>query len=266
MVNRNKQFQIMVGVILTIIFSNNIYSQHLSELMPLNKYQKFGWMVGPAFYNRAQLDPQYGSATFKNYPIPGFNAGFEYDFRPNKRWSIISGFTVAKEPIYKVKFHFPEGDIYPNYPESSDKLKAYAIVSFSVPIYISIKKRIGDKAFGQLRTGLKLMYFPPGDAYTSATFHSLEQDMSKEVWGIKASSQDYSYYGSYIIGGGVNWMFKKLLLKTNLIYVWNFTPTIEGEYQFDHLLITEKSRGDYTLSGNYLALLFIIHFQKRDRD
>ncbi len=253
----------MVGLFLTIFFSNQIYSQDNNELKPLKKYHRFGWMIGPAIYNNAHINPQYGSATFKNYPILGFNAGFEYDFRPDKRWSIISGLTVANEPIYSFYVYFPKGDIFADYPDVDHRLKGYANISFSVPLYISIKKRIWENAYAQLRTGIKIMYFPSGDAYTSIMFINQELGTSKEVWGIKASSQDFSYYGSYIIGGGVNWMFKRLLLKTNLIYFWNFTPTITGEYQFDHLLITEKSRGDYTLSGNYLALLITFHFKKR---
>lgn len=253
---------IVLGFLLAPLFSKVIFAQDANELKILNQYQRFGFVAGPALYNRAELKPQFGSGTFKNFPIWGFNAGFEYDFYPEKRWSFITGLFVAKEPIYKAQVYFVDGDIFENYGESIEDFKAYAIVSFSVPVYISLKKKLWNRVYGQLRTGLKVMYLPPGDAYTSMTYTNQDIGITKEVWGIKAQSQDYSYYGSFIVGCGISWAAKRFLIKTNMIYVMNFQPTMFGEYQFDNLLITEHSRGYYTLTGNYIALLFTFHFNK----
>jgi hypothetical protein len=38
----------------------------------------------------------------------------------------------------------------------------------------------------------------------------------------------------------------------------NFQNAMEGEYLFDNMFMSERSRGDYKLSGNYLGLLFSI--------
>ncbi len=51
-----------------------------------------GIIAGPVLYNKATITPQYGDYTFENKPILGFNAGIEYDFYPDAKWSFITGF------------------------------------------------------------------------------------------------------------------------------------------------------------------------------
>ena len=76
------------------------------------------------------------------------------------------------------------------------------------------------------------------------------------------TTQEFEYYGGCEIGGGILWAANKFLLKANIIYIMNFQPIMIGEYQYGNLVNEPPSRGDYTLSGNYLALMFTFHFNK----
>ena len=92
----------VVGFLLTIVIRSQLSAQENKEYPVLQKYRKISLMVGPAIYNRAQTYPQYGSYTLTNKPIPGYNAGINYDFQPDKKWSFITGLWFAKEPIYSI--------------------------------------------------------------------------------------------------------------------------------------------------------------------
>lgn len=238
------------------VFQNQDYSQ-------LEKYRKTGLMVGPMVYDKALIIPQYGDYTFENKPIPGLNFGFEYDFYPHKKWSLISGLYVNSEAVYNIRYRIFEKDLYPDWPEDLvDKAKAYAIKTFSVPLMLQLNLQTSEKSFINFRTGLKLMYFPAGEAGFGLSISDSALSDHREIFGLNLKSPDFPLYGSYVVGTGVSYAMKKALLKLNLIYVMNFQKTITGEYHFDNLMSSSPSRGYYELTGNYLALQFSIHFKK----
>jgi len=110
---KSKKILSMMGVFLIIVFTPEVFSQNVSEYHGLKKYRKWGIIIGPTLYNRATLEPQYGDYTFENKPMLGFNAGFEYDFYPDRKWSFITGLIVAMEPAYKIVYSLNEEDLYP---------------------------------------------------------------------------------------------------------------------------------------------------------
>ncbi len=255
----------MVGFLLTIVFIPKLFSQNVSEYYALKKYRKWGIIAGPIIYNRATLDPQYGDYTFENKPMLGFNAGFEYDFYPDRKWSFITGLIVALEPTYNVRINIKKEDVYSYFEEDVLMLddKYYAMTSFSVPILLRLNIQINKRVFVNFRTGLKVMYFPAGSASLSWTFHNEDDTESREVFGLRMDSPDNMFQGSYIIGSGISYTAKKVLLKANVIYVMNFQNSMEGEYLFDNLFVSPRSYGYYKLSGNYLGLLFSVSLTKK---
>ncbi len=267
MVKRSVIITTIVGLVLTIVFAPKAFSQVTFEYYALKKYHKWGIITGPVLYNRAKLEPQYGEYTFENRPIWGFNAGFDYDFHPANKWSFITGLIVALEPVYNIKYSFKEEDIYPQFKGGDvDKAKMYAMTSFSAPLLIRLNLQIGDKMFMNFRTGLKVMYFPSGFASFSLTYHNKDNTEAREVFGLKAESPDNWIQGSFVIGTGVSYALKKILIKANLVYVMNFQNTMEGEYLFDNLFVSPRSYGFYKLSGNYIGLLFTINLAKRQKN
>ena len=254
----------MVGFILTIAFAHNIFGQNTNEYYALKKYRRWGIVAGPILYKRATLEPKYGEYTFENKPIWGFNAGFEYDFYPDRKWSFITELLVALEPAYSIEYSFKKEDIYPQFTDGCvDSDKMYAITSFSFPLLVRLNIHAGNKVFVNFRTGLKAMYFPSGRASMSVTFHNEDDTESREMFGLQAESPYNSFQGSFIIGSGISYALKRLLLKANMIYVMNFQNEMEGEYLFDNMFVSPRSYGYYKLSGNYLGLLFSVSLAKK---
>jgi hypothetical protein len=263
MVKYNLIIIAMVGNFLTIAFPLVIRAQQKIEYTELSKYRKWSFVAGPILYDKATLIPQYGDYTFENLKIPGFNAGFEYDFYPEKKWSFLTGFLVALEPVYSVNYRIYNKDLFPESEgDLSNKTKMYALVSFSAPLMMHLKIKTGNKTFASFLTGLKAMYFPHGSADMVQAITSLELLESREVFGLKLESPENSFQGSFVVGTGFSYAVEKVLLKANLIYVMNFQNTMSGEYQFANLFTSPDSRGYYNLSGNYLGLLFSASLRK----
>ncbi len=238
------------------VFHNQDYTQ-------LANYRKTGLMAGPMLYDKAYNILQYGEYTFENKPIPGLNFGLEYDFYPEKKWSLISGFYVNSEAVYNIRYRILKKDLYPDWPgDMVEKAKAYAIKTFSVPLMLQLNLQTSSKSFLNFRTGLKLMYFPAGESDFVMSISDSALSDYREIFGLKLKSPDFPLFGSYVVGTGVSYAMKKALLKLNLIYVMNFQKTITGEYQFDNLMSSSPTRGYYELTGNYLALQLSIHFKK----
>jgi hypothetical protein len=253
----------MVGFILTIVLCSEAAGQLNSQYPVLSKYRKWGIVAGPVLYNKARIYPQYGDYTFQNRPMWGFNAGFEYDFYPDRQWSFITGFLVAYEPIYNIKYRILKQDLYPHfYEDYVDKFKSYAYFSYSVPLLMRLNIQAGKNSFVNFLAGMKVMYFPPGESYYGLVIHNEDMTESREIFGLNLPAQDNKYYGSVIVGAGASYLLKKVLLKANFIYVMNFPSTIKGEYQFGNLFTSLPARGDYKLSGSYLGLVFSASLKK----
>lgn len=257
------ELKIMVGLILTIIFPLPAQAQQKADYPALSKYRNWSVFAGPVIYDRATLTPQYGDYTFENKPISGFNAGFEYDFYPDKKWSFVTGFYTTIEPVYNLEFTIKQTDIYSHfYQDYTDHVKKYSIVTFSSPLLLKLNIQTSKKSFASFLTGFKVMYFPHGSADMVYAFSSEELSESREVFGLNLESPENSFQGSFVVGTGFSYALDKVLLKTNLIYVMNFQNTISGEYQFANMLTSPDTRGYYDLSGNYLGFLFSVSLRK----
>ena len=254
----------MMGTMLIMASLPPAFAQEQKTYSELSDFSKWSFVAGPLLYNKAEITPQYGNNTFENRNMPGFNAGVMYDFYPDRKWSFQTGLLVAKEPIYSVRVRIDHDDIYPEWPgDLNDKFKAYAIYTFSFPLFLRLNVQTGDHSYASFLTGLKAMYFPSGQQELTWAISSDELADYREIYGLKLESHENTMQGSFVIGAGFSQARKKVLLKANLIYVMNFQNTISGEYQFGNLFTSPPTRGYYDLSGNYLGLLFAVSFKKK---
>ena len=255
----------MVGVILTIIALNTVHAQFNKEYPALKNYSKFSIVAGPVMYDRATLIKKYGDYTFENLPVFSFNAGFGYDFHPDKKWAVTTGLITALEPSYRFRLKVKKEDLFTSWADEDlvDINTMYSICSFSAPLLIRFNLQTNKNSFVNFRTGIKVMYFPEGEAEFTYLISSEDQMETREIFGLRASSPEQKYHGSFVIGTGYAIATKKLLLKSNLMYVMNFQNLMEGEYLFGNLEQSGNSRGSYKLSGNYLGLLFSVGFKKK---
>ena len=253
----------MLGFLLSIAFLKMSFSQEQKVYSELYKYSKWSFVAGPVVYKKAELRSQYGTLTFKNKPMLGFNLGVLYDFYPERKWSFQTGLIVAKEPVYSIYYKISQNDLYEDYPgDLIDEFKSYALYSFSVPILLRLNLQTGRKTFATFLTGLKVMYFPHGESEYTYAISNDELSDYREIFGLKLESPENSLQGSFVVGTGFFCALEKVLLNANLIYVMNFQNTISGEYQFANLFTSPDTRGYYDLSGNYLGLLFSVSLKK----
>lgn len=253
----------LLGILLSNAFLKTSFSQEQKVYYELSKFSKWSLVAGPVIYNKAELNPQYGDLSFENKSMWGFNAGVMYDFYPDRKWSFQTGLIVAKEPIYSVEYEIDKNDLYPSYTENlTGEAKMYSLYTFSSPLIVSLNLKTGKRTFANLSTGLKIMYFPSGEAEYTLAISDEQLSDYREIFGLKLESPENSFQGSFVIGTGFSYALEKVLLKTNLIYVMNFQNTISGEYQFANLFTSPDSRGYYDLSGNYLGLLFSVSLKK----
>jgi len=251
---------------LVILFDAASFAQNNKYYPELSKYSHWSVIAGPALYNKAKLYPEYGDYTFDNRPIWSFNAGFEYDFIPDGKWSFTTGIIVGYEPVYSIEYRIKSEDIYLEYLEDDvDEAKMYAMPSFSFPLLARLNIQVNKIMFAFFTTGLRALYFPPGEASFSLTFSNSDQNESREVFGMRMVSPDNAFQGSFEIGTGLIFPINKVLLKSRIIYVMNFQNIMEGEYLFDNMFVSPRSYGQYELSGNYLTVLVSVSLMKSKR-
>ena len=255
----------MIWLVLTIVNFTKGYGQTTQGFDKLGIYKKWGVVACPVLYNRAVLEPQYGTYTFKNKPIPSYVAGVEYDFFLAKKFSFVTGGLITLEPIYNIRYIIKKEDIYSNFNGDTDNVKAYAMHSFSIPLYLRYRTQVTDNLFWNFITGFKAMYFPNGEAYMSIIYHNEDDTESREVFGLRVESSEDPFYGSFVVGTGASYTLKRILLSAKLIYVVNFKNLMEGEYLFDNMFVSPRSYGYYKLSGNYVGLLFSVNLPKRKK-
>jgi len=252
---------------LVLILVPASFAQSNKHYPELSRYSHWSIIAGPALYNKAKLYPEYGEYTFENRPIWSFNAGFEYDFIPDGKWSFTTGIIVGYEPVYSIEYRIKIEDIYPHFTEDCvDKAKMYAMPSFSFPLLARLNIQVSKKLFAFFTTGLRALYFPHGEASYSLTFSNPDQNESREVFGMRMVSPDNAFQGSFEIGTGLIFPVNKVLLKSRIIYVMNFQNIIEGEYLFDNMFVSPRSYGQYELSGNYLTVLVSVGLSKSKKN
>lgn len=253
---------ILLSILLSNVVVKNTFSQERKVYDRLSGFSNWSFVTGPVLYKKAEIRPQYGNLTFKNKPILGLNAGILYGFNSDRLWSFQTGLIIAKEPVYSVEYEIKNYDLYESYPgDLTHSSKAYTMLTFSSPLLLSLNLQTSKNTFASLLVGSKIMYFPYGQAELT---HAISYELSdyREVFGLKLESQKNAFQGSFVLGTGFSYALQKILLKANLIYVFNLQNTITGEYQFANLFVSADTRGDYNLSGNYLGLLFSISFNK----
>ncbi len=252
-----------IGVIPIFVFSNCIFAQKKESYIELNNYSKWAITIGTVIYEKATLEQKSGQYTFNNFPTLSYNIGIEYDFFPTQKWSFISGIIVALEPAFNIECSFKSEDIFPQFKDGSlIRDKEYSINSFSIPLLSRLNIKAGEKLLFNILLGLKIKYLPEGYVGFGISFSNEDNTQIRQVFGLRAYSQQNSIQGSFIIGPGISYIFNKMYIKMNIQYSLNFQNLIEGEYLFDNLFVSERSYGAYKLSGNYIGLLFTINWRK----
>lgn len=239
-------------IILLFSFSMSLQAQWNKEFPVLGQYWKWGITAGPTLFNKAEISPQFGSQSFDNKSTVSFNAGVDYTFFADRRWSFLTGLWVSQEPICNI-----------DHPDFFWK-EYVSSVNFSIPLIAQMQMQVGKKVFLNLSAGYKAMYIAPGGFDFSVDGNpNIRDDRDEQLFSLSLETPNNHIYGSAIFGVGTALAMKPFLMKINLVYNLYFQNLVAGDYQFTDLTTNTRSTiGTYKMSGNYLGLMVSFYLKK----
>jgi hypothetical protein len=126
---------------------------------------------------------------------------------------------------------------------------------------------MAEKVYFNLETGFQFLIMQKGAFETGLLLSDLEISETREVFGMYGENQgadDFFPYPNFVISPGFYFTLNKMLIQTNFVYQKSLVTLYKGEYLFDNLNQSPRSRGDYKLSGDYIGLSFNIHMLKKE--
>jgi len=143
----------------------------------------------------------------------------------------------------------------------SDYLRGQYI---TIPAFVQFKKQLANKIYFNIETGFQFVIMQPGSFLTGLTLSNQEQDETRQIFSLYGDSSETNIYPNLIISPGFYFTLDKLLIQANFIYQKSFIAYYKGEYLFDNLFVSPRSRGDYELQGDYIGLSFNVHILKKE--
>jgi len=238
----------------------------VENMHPYSNYRNWGIHYSLDLYKKASSYGEYGNVHLTHHRTTAMSFGLGYSFLYKTNWSFTSGFEIRKEPIHHASYILRKEDLFP-YSESpqSSTQKQFWKHSFSLPLVATYTIPINRRLFVDIIGGIKAMYYPK---ISFPLFDEVIEDFGNETKVIllgNIKSHDQVFSGSLIVGSGASFLFKQLLVQTNLKYIYNFRNNIEGEYKFINLLQSSDSGGKFNLSGDYLTLEFVFRLRKSQK-
>mgnify|MGYP003630616841 FL=1 len=225
-----------------------------------NTYGNFGYSVAPVLFNRATITRKYGNTKLSNKPILSYQLGMEYHFNQGKRWGIIIGLNLTGTPLTNASYILNENDIYTGY-NNQEQLNGLGSLYISIPLSIELKTRFSKKIYSNIGLGVKAGFLRGSSNEYLVSYYREDLQEVREVFAMYQLTNSKTPNTSIVLSGGLYFILKKCMIKTNLVYNKSFKNIVEGEYQFGNLLVSEPTRGDYKISGDYFALSTTIYFK-----
>lgn len=159
-------------------------------------------------------------------------------------------------------FELSQEDVYASFGGFKEYIKEYSSVYISVPLNIEYRKKISNKLIFNSSVGLDISYITNSRDDISIQLSSDELNETREVFAAYFETQEKQFQGALAFGAGFYIPLNKLMLQVNLIYNKSFKYLLEGEYQFGNLLVSEPTRGDYKISGDFFGLSTTVYMRK----
>jgi len=225
-----------------------------------NNYGNFGYSVAPVLFNRATITRNYGNTVLSNRSILSYQLGMTYHFNQGKSWGIIIGLNLTGTPLTNASYILNENDIYTGY-NNNEQMRDLGSLYISIPLSIELKTRFSKKIYSNISLGVKAGFFRGSSNEYLVRYHREDLQEVREVFAMYQLTNSKTPNTSIVLSGGFYFTLKNYLIKTNLVYNKSFKNIVEGEYQFGNLLVSEPTRGDYKISGDYFALSTTIYFK-----
>jgi len=266
MINDKITKQAIMGLFFIIAFLASANAQ-TDSIKPIKKYRAWSITTGPLMYFAGQTSQESGEYTITNSPILSYTAGIDLRIVSLKKSFFSIGLHTNKEPVFRTHYKIDRKDI-PSFYESGieDKDYMYSINSFSLPVHYNFTFLTNNNYSLSILTGARVIYFPPGEGSLIVAVNNEDETEIIEIFGIKAKSPNQLFHSSILLGAGIAFPRDKVRWSADLVCNINFKPLMTGEYLFDNLMVSPRSSGKYTLSGNYIGLVFRMNLIKSKKE
>jgi len=258
----------MMSILLIIVysFSSKAQNNNSYEFEVFNEYSEWGYLLTPILYNKASITKDFGKTILENNATLSFQIGTNYHFWRAKQWSLNTGINLNLLPAQNASFSLKKEDVYDSFNGFQEKVKSYGHLNLSFPINAEFKTPISNNKFFNINTGVSFYYMLTRRRNESIIrLVNTEINETREVFGIYQVTQDNKLQISAIFSAGLYIALKNYMIRTNLVYNKSFQNLWEGEYQFGNLLVSEPTRGNYTVSGDFIGLSITVYFKKRQK-
>lgn len=269
----NKILKTMMSIVLIIVYSFNSSSQECVD-MPnpfevFTNYGKWSFNITPVVYKKASITKDYGNTELVNKPMYSFQIGAKRNFFRTKKWGFNVGIFLGYIPSRNISFSLDKEDfaeIFGGFEEESGNQLSHRYLF--IPLNVEYKKKIAKSMYFNVNAGINFNLIR--DSTNEYNYRIITEEMGEiiEVREIFISYQNtldqFIQFGG-TLSAGFYFPFKNWMLQTNIIYNKNFQNLWEGEYQFGNLFVSEPTRGDYIVSGDYLGLSTTFYFKKRTK-
>ena len=253
-----------MSLVLIIVCFLKGNAQHENNLSSFNNYGKWGYSITPLLYNKASITRNFGNAILHNRSTPSFQIGVIRHFYRDKSWSFNTGVNLTLLPLYNLFFTLKNEDVFDDFG-GEEFFKDYAYLYFSIPLNLEFKKQLSKTVYYNVSLGINIYYLTDSRQELIFTLHNQNNTEAREVFALFQETQNNKIQASAVISTGFYFMFNRFMLQTNIVYNKNFQNLWEGEYQFGNLLVSEPTRGNYTISGDFIGLSTTVYFKKRTR-
>jgi len=256
----------MMSILLVIVSFNGMSQNNSKEFEVFNNYGKWGYSLTPILYNKASITKDFGETILENKATLSFEIGVNYHFWRAKRWSLNTGINLNLLPAQNASFSLRKEDVHDSFNGFQEKVKSYGHLNFSFPINAEFKMPINNNKFFNINTGVSFYYMLTrrrNESIISLVNTGINE--TREVFGIYQVTQDNKLQISAIFSAGLYIILKNYMIQTNLVYNKSFQNLWEGEYQFGNLLVSEPTRGNYTVSGDFIGISTTVYFKKRQK-
>ncbi len=265
-----KRINIFKKMSVRLIFFLNftIYSQN-SNFKIFENYRDYGFGVSFAQFKKASITINQGNYILNNYADTNFNYSIKKYFKKENEWSYFTGLSYNKTPAFNFDFTFKEEDIQgvdDPYIGFFGPKEVYKY--FSTMIGVENKLQLTKNIFFNANLSLNLSYIQNGSESLILSISDESEEIIRdvEVFGVLVDTQDNEIQGSAKISAGVYIPLKFFMLQANICYNKNFQNIFKGVYVFDNLLVSERTKGDYKVSGNYLGISISVFFKRSEKN
>ncbi len=267
MVNHNKLIT-RASIVFALVFSLLSFAQNpgRNDLSSFEGFKKLGFHASLILYNKAQTNKDYGNYKIISFPTLSTRLGFDYTFNHTKDWSFKTGFYLDLIPFVNSEFEILAEDLgFVGWLDDSTnqyhKLKVLEKWVFTLPVLYEGKLQMAERVFFSLAGGFDFTLLSSGGFEGSITYSN--EEISKQVFGIYGDTADFWIYPSLRISPGLYFVTEKMLFQVHFSYKKSLVSYFRGEYQFGNLDVSEPTRGNHIITGDFIGLGLTIYFRKK---